>query len=113
MSPAPAAAPCPHEDPGLQPERTVLSWGRTMMAFCTAAAVHLRWLPTHGGFVLVLFGLSLSLAGGIYVSQRIRYARAALGVAGEKLAPDAISVMTTAGACMLLGVLGITAMLFF
>ncbi|RLZ03486.1 hypothetical protein CWC38_05540 [Kocuria tytonicola] len=113
MSPAPAPAGRGHEDPGLQPERTVLSWGRTMLALCTAAAVYLKWLPMHGVFVLCLFTFALCLAGGIYATQRLRYRRSATGIAGERITPDAVSVLLTSGACVLLGVLGITTLLLF
>ena len=109
-SPAPA---CPHPDPGLQPERTVLSWERTMLALCTAAALHLRWLPSHGGFVLSLVTVALGLATGIYVTQRIRYRRSAAGISGERITPDTPAVLVTAGSCVLLGALGITAILRF
>lgn len=111
MSPTPAGRG--HEDPGLQPERTVLSWGRTMLALCTATAVYLRWLPTHGLFVLSLFTVALCLAGGIYLTQRRRYHRAATGIAGERIAPNVAAVFTTAGACVLLGILGIITLLLF
>lgn len=113
MSSAPAPAQCPHEDPGLQPERTVLAWGRTLMTLCTAAAVYLRWLPTHGVFVLCLLAVALSLAGGIYATQRRRYRRAATGITGGRMTPDAVAVGLTAGACVVLGALGLATILIF
>ncbi|CAL8900039.1 hypothetical protein KVA01_04150 [Kocuria varians] len=113
MTPPSTAAPCPHEDPGLQPERTALAWGRTLMTLCTAAALYLRWLPTHGTFVLTLFAVALCVAAGIYGTQRRRYRRAATGIAGEWLTPDAVAVGLTAGACLVLGVLGLVTILVF
>lgn len=102
-----------HEDPGLQPERTVLSWGRTMLALCTAAAIYLKWLPAHGAFVLSLFAVALCLAGGIYVTQRIRYRRESMGIAGERITPDLVAVALTSGTCLVLGVLGIITVIVF
>ena len=100
-----------HGDPGLQPERTALSWGRTMLALCTAAAVHLRWAPTHGPFVLALFATAVCAAVGIYATQRRRYRKAARGIAEDRITPDAVAVFVTAGAVVLLGGLGLFAVL--
>lgn len=100
-----------HEDPGLQPERTVLSWGRTTLALCTAAAIFLRWLPTHGPFVLALFGLAVCTAIGIYATQRARYRRGSIGISNEHVEPDAVAVVVTAIAVAALGVLGLITVL--
>lgn len=113
MTSSPAANVCGHDDPGLQPERTVLSWGRTLLSLCGAAALHLRWFPTHGTFVLTLLAVALCLAAGIYTTQRMRYRRSVSGIATEEISPDAASVLLTAVACELLGFLGIVAILFF
>ena len=113
MTSPPAANVCGHDDPGLQPERTVLSWGRTLLSLCGAAALHLRWRPTHGAFVLSLLIVALSLAAGIYATQRMRYRRSVTGIATDEITPDAASVLLTAAACVLLGLLGLVAILFF
>lgn len=102
-----------HEDPGLQPERTVLSWGRTMLALCTAAAIYLRWLPTHGPFVLALFGLAICTAVGIYATQRARYRRGSAGISNERVEPDAVAVVVTSTAVVALGVLGLVTVVVF
>ncbi|MDO5368277.1 DUF202 domain-containing protein [Kocuria sp.] len=102
-----------HEDPGLQPERTVLSWGRTMLALCTAAAIFLRWLPTHGPFVLTLFGVATCTAIGIYSTQRSRYRRGSAGISNEHVTPDAVAVVVTSTAVLALGVLGLITVVVF
>lgn len=102
-----------HEDPGLQPERTVLSWGRTMLALCTVAAVFLRWVPTHGTFVLTLFAVAVCTALGIYATQRARYHRESVGIADERVSPDAVAVMVTSAAVIALGVLGLVTVVVF
>lgn len=107
MSPAAAL----HADPGLQPERTVLSWGRTMMLFALVGAVFLRWLPHYGFWTL---GLTLScavVAGGIYATQRRRYARQSRGIAAEQVEADVAAVLVTTLATLVLGVLGVLAVL--
>lgn len=102
-----------HEDPGLQPERTVLSWGRTMLALCTAAAIFLRWLPTHGPFVLALFGLAACTAIGIYTTQQARYRRGSVGISNEHVEPDAVAVVVTSTVVVALGVLGLVTVVVF
>lgn len=37
-----------HHDPGLQPERTVMSWGRTVLALGVLSLTFLRWWPAVG-----------------------------------------------------------------
>lgn len=100
-----------HDDPGLQPERTTLAWGRTVMAFMTAAAVCLRWVSHHGIFVLTLFGVAVLTGTAIYLTQRTRYARGSRGIAEEQVRADATGVLSLCSATVLLGVLGISVVL--
>lgn len=102
-------------DPGLQPERTSLAWGRTMLAMVVASMLFLRWIPDYGWFPIILIGLALVTAAGVYLRQRRRYTRrgaenAAAG--GEesrygRAHDDAVAVMVTGAAVVVLGILGI------
>lgn len=96
-----------HEDPGLQPERTTLAWGRTVLALITAAAICLRWITHHGVFVLTLFALAVATGAAIYLSQRARYARSCRGITDETVAADAAGVLSLATATAVLGLLGL------
>jgi hypothetical protein len=112
MNEGPATAPLPddgplHGDPGLQPERTALAWGRTVLTLIAASAMCLRWLPDQGPFVLAMFGLTIAAGTGIYLTQRRRYRRSIEGIRAGHLAPDTTAVFWTAGACVALGALGI------
>ena len=97
----------PHDDPGLQPERTTLAWGRTLMSFVIVSAVFLRWIQHHGPFVLALFGLAVLTAGSIHLTQRRRYARSARDVAERRSSPELGAVLATSAAVAALGGLGI------
>ncbi|GAC1491462.1 MAG: hypothetical protein NVS2B15_10790 [Pseudarthrobacter sp.] len=99
--------PAPHGDPGLQPERTTLAWGRTMMALVTVSAIFLRWLPHHGFPILLLFAVSAAAAAAIYFTQRRRYLARAHGVANESIEADTSAILWTAFAGIVLGALGI------
>lgn len=84
-----------------------------MLALCTAAAIYLRWLPTHGPFVLALFGLAICTAVGIYATQRARYRRGSAGISNERVEPDAVAVVVTSTAVVALGVLGLVTVVVF
>lgn len=96
-----------HGDPGLQPERTALAWARTMMALVTVSAIFLRWLPHHGMPVLLLVGVSLATAAGIYLTQRRRYSASAQGITKGVVGASISPVVWTGLASVILGIFGI------
>jgi uncharacterized membrane protein YidH (DUF202 family) len=108
--PGPPAAPG-HHDPGLQPERTVLSWGRTSLALFAAALVFLRWLSHYGLWILVLVGMAGTIAAGIYVTQRGRYSVRVRGIAAERLHSDVAAILWTSGSVLMMGILGLVILL--
>lgn len=99
-------------DPGLQPERTVFAWNRTMVSFLVVSAVFLRWLPHYGLAVILLIAISSSMAFGILLSQLARYRKMAQGVKAERVSADVLAVLLTTavllalGACAVILVLG-------
>ena len=108
----PATVPLPddgplHGDPGLQPERTALAWGRTVLTLIAASAICLRWIPEQGPFVLAMFGLTVAAGTAIYLTQRRRYRRSAEGIRQGRLVPGIPAVLWTAGACFVLGAIGV------
>ena len=58
----PARGPL-HQDPGLQPERTLLSWTRTLLLMLVVGGFFIRWAPYYGAAVLWLFGAACLIAG--------------------------------------------------
>lgn len=99
-------------DPGLQPERTSLAWGRTMTALVGSSLLFLRWVPAHGWFAGTLVIAALAAALGIYLSQRRRYARSVAGVSLGRVDADVVAVMCTSSAVLAMGGLGIYTVLF-
>lgn len=100
------SAPATHQNPGLQPERTTLAWGRTTFSLVALSATYLRWLPHHGLPVLLLFGVSTATAGAIYLTQRRRYRIRAAGVSQERFDADTLAIFGTALSGVALGAMG-------
>lgn len=104
-----AVRPPLHADPGLQPERTVMSWGRTVLALDVLGLMFLRWYPEVG---LWAFGpAAMAVAGGsaVLLTQRRRYAAQATGIAREAVRPALGSVAGMVALVVGLAVLGVTA----
>ncbi len=100
----PAADPFPrHGDPGLQPERTALSWTRTTVALAVVSSVLLRWAWAYGPWIFPLLIILLGLTAGIWFTQRRRYRRGVEGLRGDAVVPAAGAVATLTGALLLLG----------
>lgn len=106
------STPMGSADPGLQPERTSLAWGRTLLALVICGVLFIRWVPQHGGFSLTLVAASLAAALGIYVSQELRYRRSLTGIRSGVLKADVAAVLWTSGVVVAVGAAGIYAVLF-
>jgi uncharacterized membrane protein YidH (DUF202 family) len=98
-----AAAAITHQDPGVQPERTLLSWTRTALLLMVVAGFMLRWAPYHGAAVLGLFCGAALVSAGISLSQRRRLGRAVRGISRESYPPALGTVGALAFAVVGLG----------
>ncbi|MFD1721294.1 DUF202 domain-containing protein [Amnibacterium endophyticum] len=93
-------------DPGLQPERTALSWRRTLLALAVGALVSVRVLPDVLGPWTIGTGLAgVAVAIGLWLAaaRRARAASAAFGSGGVMpggLLLAATAVLTAAGAAL-------------
>ncbi|HET7780833.1 MULTISPECIES: DUF202 domain-containing protein [Micrococcaceae] len=96
-----------HGDPGLQPERTDLAWGRTTLSMVVAAAVFLRWMPHHGWFAGTLVAATLITALAIHSSRKRRFHRAISGINQEAITPDLVSAAAVAASVVVLAGLGL------
>ena len=101
---APADGPF---DPGLQPERTLLAWRRTCLAFGVASLVGMRFTMPQLGLVSVVLGI---LGGGLavlaYALAATGYRRAHASLHGTGLLDrSGIPLLLATGAVLLVGVL--------
>ena len=78
-----------------------------MMTLVTVSALFLRWLPHHGLPILMLFAVSTTAAGAIYLTQRRRYRASTQGITRENVDAGTSAVLWTAFAGIILGALGI------
>ena len=102
-------SPAAHQDPGLQPERTLLSWTRTALLLVVVAGFLLRWAPYHGTAVLVLFAAALAVGAAITLTHRRRLAGSTWGIAEERYPP---AIGSIAALTLALVVLGASALFF-
>lgn len=113
----------PVYDPGLQPERTSLSWVRTSTSIGVVALLLIRWYPTHGPMVFVPASVAFIVAGLLRFASRSSYRDGVAGVRADvirKRTPKPRAEVPPAGTaaspgwvmvlCLAVVVLGLTAL---
>lgn len=105
MSSAPgrdsAHGPVHHDDPGLQPERTSLSWTRTILSLMICSLTMLRWAYAYPAAIYVLVVVVGLLGGVLLLTQGRRYAEQALGLAQDRVRPNSGAVLLLAASLVL------------
>ncbi|PVZ19643.1 MULTISPECIES: DUF202 domain-containing protein [unclassified Pseudomonas] len=96
-----------HADLGLQPERTLLAWRRTLLSLAGASLLFLRWVPHHGVFAYALVALALCTAGGIWLGLQGRYRASVRGISENRAVAPLAQILALGLACMCMGGLGI------
>lgn len=90
-------------DPGLQPERTVLAWGRTLMALVVVGALFVRWLPSAGIWALVPLLVALLGGGAIFAARSRMQRRAIRSIVEERADASVASVLALTGLVVVIG----------
>ncbi|EPD69342.1 hypothetical protein HMPREF1219_01210 [Corynebacterium pyruviciproducens ATCC BAA-1742] len=101
-----------HDDPGLQPERTTLSWSRTVLATCVCSATQIKFVDAYGPVVFIAVALLLTAAATILITHRSRYAHGVEAIREEEAGPNVWGVFGLAGLLVCFGAVTI-AMIFF
>ncbi|MER2297878.1 MAG: DUF202 domain-containing protein [Pseudomonas sp.] len=73
-------------DDGLQPERTLLAWRRTILAMVVCSCFFLRWVPQHGWLAVGPAIVCLLAAGAAWLRLRRSYQRNLIGLQAEIIA---------------------------
>lgn len=77
---------------GLAPERSDLSWGRTLLSVMTVTALFLRWLPAYGSEVVLPVILGIATGLGLV---RLRHRRRTEVLAGHGTGVQEVLGLTT------------------
>lgn len=94
-------------DPGLQPERTLLAWRRTCLAFAVASLIGMRFaLPTLGLLTVLAGTLGVGLAALTYSLASAGYERAHRSLHDDDTLPrSGLPILTATAAVLTIGVL--------
>lgn len=86
--------PAPDRDPGLQPERTSLAWGRTVLGYLVVATVCLKLAPLEGRAVAVAAVGYLGVATLVALRRARYYHRDLRRLQDVRTPPPVLEVLT-------------------
>ncbi|HEY0286827.1 MAG TPA: DUF202 domain-containing protein [Pseudomonas sp.] len=101
-----------HDDPGLQPERTLLAWRRTLMTLIVCCTLFLRWIPHFGLIALIPIIVTLAACLLIQLGLNSRYRKSTRGMRKERISVPLREVMVLGAIVIVLGLIGIYAVMF-
>lgn len=101
-----------HDDPGLQPERTVLAWRRTLMTLLICCTLFLRWIPHFGLWALLPVIVALVASLLVQVGLNARYRKSARGMRQERIPAPLREVLVLGTTVIVLSLIGMYAVVF-
>ncbi|GAB3310792.1 DUF202 domain-containing protein [Epidermidibacterium keratini] len=96
-----------HEDPGLQPERTILAWVRTLLALVVCAMLFVRWIPIDGWPAVIPLGLAMLGGAAIFAGRSRMRVRAVRAILQERNEPPVVPILALTGLIMVVGLCAI------
>ena len=101
-----------HPDAGLQPERTSLAWGRTIVSLFVASAILLRWVPHFGLWIAPTVCVLWIGAIAVLLTQKRRYRRSVAGIASEAFSASTGAIFALTAVVLGVGVMSIAVVAF-
>ncbi|MFD3852637.1 MULTISPECIES: DUF202 domain-containing protein [Brevibacterium] len=111
MTPSKSTRYMPHEDPGLQPERTTQSWLRTSLTMTVVSLLFIRWITIFPVVSVSVFVLCLGLAIAAIAMQADRYRIGAGSIRAERGQPTPWAVISITVSVCLIAALGIASVI--
>ncbi|WP_268797312.1 DUF202 domain-containing protein [Pseudomonas huanghezhanensis] len=101
-----------HDDPGLQPERTLLAWRRTLMTLIICCTLFLRWIPHFGLWALMPVIVALVASLLVQIGLNARYRKSSKGMRQERIPAPLREVVVLGMTVIVLSLIGAYALLF-
>ena len=101
----------PHEDPGLQPERTTQSWLRTSLTMTVVSLLFIRWITLFPVLSVSVFVICIGLAAVVVALQVHRYRVGSGSIRAERGRPSPWPILGLTTSVCLIAVLGIASVI--
>jgi uncharacterized membrane protein YidH (DUF202 family) len=101
-----------HDDPGLQPERTLLAWRRTLLTLMVCCILFLRWIPHFGLWALMPTIGALIACLLVQIGLNARYRKSTKGMCQERIPAPVREVVVLGTTVIVLSLIAVYAVVF-